>query len=254
MNFGDRLKQLRTQKNLTQPQLAQAIGIEQSYLSKLENDKSVPGADIFQAILRALRMDVASFLEGVDDNIVHRELRQVPEVANHLNSQFALRIHSVKRWLYCSGVAGALGLTLFVAGYHQLVFSNLQYTYESKGVVLPGEPSDLFDHYNYRSWIDVTTTGVRENKEEEYRKRLAELLGRMNLDVVTIRENRGDTFMQQVAGGTRIYKKTIPSVQVRAENRCFMVAGLLLTFASLFGFLVEMRLRQLKSRTAQAAQ
>ena len=91
MNFGDRIKQLRTQKNLTQPQLAQAIGIEQSYLSKLENDKSVPGADIFQSILRAFNMDVATFLEGVDDNIVHRELRQVPEVANHLNSQVALK-------------------------------------------------------------------------------------------------------------------------------------------------------------------
>jgi transcriptional regulator with XRE-family HTH domain len=94
MNFGDLLKQLRTQKSLTQPQLAQAIGIEQSYLSKLENDKSIPGADIFQAILRALQVDVATFLEGVDDHIVHRELRQVPEVANHLSSQVALRIHN----------------------------------------------------------------------------------------------------------------------------------------------------------------
>jgi len=42
MNFGERIKQLRTERNMTQPQLAEAIGIEQSYLSKLENDKSVP--------------------------------------------------------------------------------------------------------------------------------------------------------------------------------------------------------------------
>lgn len=32
MNFGEKLKQIRTQKNLTQPQMAEAIGIEQSYL------------------------------------------------------------------------------------------------------------------------------------------------------------------------------------------------------------------------------
>ncbi len=129
MNFGDRIKQLRTQKNLTQPQLAQAIGIEQSYLSKLENDKSIPGADIFQSILRAFNIDVATFLEGVDDNIVHRELRQVPEVANHLNSQGALRIHNVKKWLFGSAIAGVLGLTLYAAGYKQLLFYDWQYTY-----------------------------------------------------------------------------------------------------------------------------
>src|SRR3954466_14739098 len=100
MNFGDRLKQLRNQKSLTQPQLAQAIGIEQSYLSKLENDKSVPGADIFQAILRALQMDVATFLQGVHRAIVRRELGQVPEVANHINAQSAQRIHKAKQWLF----------------------------------------------------------------------------------------------------------------------------------------------------------
>ena len=47
MNFGEKLKQIRTQKNLTQPQMAEAIGIEQSYLSKLENDKSIPSAEMF---------------------------------------------------------------------------------------------------------------------------------------------------------------------------------------------------------------
>ena len=81
MNFGDRIKQLRTQKNLTQPQLAQAIGIEQSYLSKLENDKSVPGADIFQSILRAFNMDVASFLEGVDDKLAGADRTFVEKAA-----------------------------------------------------------------------------------------------------------------------------------------------------------------------------
>jgi transcriptional regulator with XRE-family HTH domain len=253
MNFGDRLKQLRTQKNLTQPQLAQAIGIEQSYLSKLENDKSVPGADIFQAILRALKMDVALFLEGVDDNVVHRELRQVPEVANHLNSQFALRIHSVKRWLYCSGIAGALGLTLFSAGYRQLLFSDSLYTYESKGVVFPNEPPDIFT--NPHLWITATMI-AREHKERdaEYSKRSAEIMSRMKPDILALRENRGDTFIEAVAGGTRIYALRSTVVQPRAENRYLMLAGLLLAFAGLFGFLVEMRLRQLTGRIAQAVQ
>ncbi|MGB9107189.1 MAG: helix-turn-helix domain-containing protein [Telluria sp.] len=54
MNFGERLKQLRTEKGLTQPQFAQVAGIEQSYLSKLENDKSVPSAEMFTTMLAGL--------------------------------------------------------------------------------------------------------------------------------------------------------------------------------------------------------
>jgi len=243
MNFGDRLKQLRTQKNLTQPQLAQAIGIEQSYLSKLENDKSVPGADIFQSILRAFHMDVASFLEGVDDNIVHRELRQVPEVANHLNKQVALRVHNVKKWLFSSAIAGVLGLTLFVAGYKQLLFSDWQYSYESHGVVHPGEPNELYD--TYQSWLGAKIR-AGEITEDQAAKRIAEIRSRMQVDYLTIREHRGDHFIEQVPGGSRIYQLMNSSFQARAENRYLMLAGVLLAFASLFGFIVEMRLRQLK--------
>ena len=102
MNIGEKIKQLRTEKNLTQPQLAEAIGIEQSYLSKLENDKSVPSADIFQAILKALNIEVGSFLEGIDDKIIHRQLRQIPEVANYLNAGVAYKVHNIKKWLFCS--------------------------------------------------------------------------------------------------------------------------------------------------------
>src|SRR5688572_20958373 len=243
MNFGDRIKQLRTQKNLTQPQLAQAIGIEQSYLSKLENDKSVPGADIFQSILRAFNMDVASFLEGVDDNIVHRELRQVPEVANHLNSQVALKVHNVKKWLFGSAIAGALGLTLYVAGYKQLLFSDWQYTYESQGVVHPDEPSDIYAMF--QPWLGAKIR-AGEMGEEEAGKRIAEIMTRMKVEYRTVREHRGDAFIEQVPGGSRVYKLKNPSYQVRAGNRYLMFAGILLAFTGLFGFIVEMRLRQLK--------
>ena len=243
MNFGDRIKQLRTQKNLTQPQLAQAIGIEQSYLSKLENDKSVPGAEIFQAILRAFQMDVATFLEGVDDNIVHRELRQVPEVANHLNSQAALRIHSVKTWLFGSGVAGVLGLTLFGAGYKQLLVSNWQHTYESQGVVHSDEPSDVYTVFD--KWM-AEKVRAGEVDEAAAHTRRAELLSRVRVDFRTLRENRGDAFIEQVEGGTRIYKYKSASYQEQPVNRYLMLAGMFLAFASLVGFIVEMRLRTLK--------
>ncbi len=51
MNIGERIKQLRIDKNLTQPQLAELANIEQSYLSKLENDKYIPSREILCSLL-----------------------------------------------------------------------------------------------------------------------------------------------------------------------------------------------------------
>ena len=59
MNFGDKIRQLRTDKNLTQPELAAAMGIEQSYLSKLENGKSLPSNDMLQRILDVFGTDTS---------------------------------------------------------------------------------------------------------------------------------------------------------------------------------------------------
>lgn len=244
MNFGDRLKQLRTQKNLTQPQLAQAIGIEQSYLSKLENDKSVPGADIFQAILRALKLDVAAFLEGVDDAVVHRELRQVPEVANHLNAQVALRIHSAKRWVFGSAFTGIVGLSLFFAGQQQLLFPGNLYSYESAGVVRADEPSDVFDSPG--SWLR-TQMKAGVFSEEEWAKRDLEMTKRTKRDVVALDQSRGMGYAEQVPGGTRYYQLMSQSFEPRKQNRYLMLAGLVLTLSSLFGFVVEMRLRGIRN-------
>lgn len=39
MTFGQRVRELRTGKNLTQRELADRIGINFTYLSKIENDK-----------------------------------------------------------------------------------------------------------------------------------------------------------------------------------------------------------------------
>ena len=70
---------------MTQPQLAEAIGIKQSYLSKLENDKSVPSAEMFQSIIKTLEMDAKDFLKDIDKKILNGPLKKIPEVANFIN-------------------------------------------------------------------------------------------------------------------------------------------------------------------------
>jgi transcriptional regulator with XRE-family HTH domain len=224
VNFGEKLKQLRAERNLTQPQLAQAIGIEQSYLSKLENDKSIPSADIFQSILKAFGLDVAAFLEGVDEKQVHRDLRQVPEVANHLNSVITTRIHDIRTWLYGSGIALVLGLTLGLAGQRGWLFSNKQYNYHSAGVLLPGESPQSFSMFQFQP----------------------ETINRVMPDHRLLDVYRGEGFTETVPGGTRYYTYRNYSVTVRPQNRILMLTGALLTFGGIVGFIIEARLRRVR--------
>jgi transcriptional regulator with XRE-family HTH domain len=241
MNVGERIRQLRSERNLTQPQLAQAIGIEQSYLSKLENDKSVPSADIFQGVLKAFSIDVGSFLEGVDSKIVHGDLRQIPEVANLLNAKAARRVHDIRKWLLGSAAACVLGLTAIVAGYRGLIVSNLHVSYRSDGVVLPGEPANIFDSFRL---LLMAKTASGELTHREGEKLAAGYITRQDKDVVTLNEFLGTSFTQVVNGGRRLYEFNGQTESIRTENRWLMLLGTFLTFGGIFGFVVEARLRR----------
>jgi transcriptional regulator with XRE-family HTH domain len=241
--FGEKVRKLRAERNLTQPQLAQAIGIEQSYLSKLENDKSVPSADIFQAILKAFAIDAATLLAGVDENQVRTDLRQVPEVAEHLKAGVARKIHRIKAWLFGSGVALALGLALALAGYRGLLFSNLQYNYESPGVLLPGETPDFFDNFRGQLHQQEAAGLITPQQRAE---RVAAIEKRKGVDYRLVDEYRGRGFLETVPGGSRYFFFQHPSDFGRPQNRWLMFVGALLAFAGIVGFFIEARLRSVR--------
>jgi transcriptional regulator with XRE-family HTH domain len=245
LNFGEKVKQLRAERNLTQPQLAQAIGIEQSYLSKLENDKSVPSADIFQGILRAFSIDVATFLEGVDDKIVHRDLRQIPEVANHVSARASVKIHSIRAWLFSSAIACVLGLTLGFAGYRGLLYSNTQYNYVSQGVLSAGEPTNIFDDHVHQQLLQARFF-AKLLTDAEYATQAEEFKRRINQQVMLLDDYRGEAFLQKVDGGQRLYKMAAQKLVERPQNRWLMFIGALLAFSGIIGFVVEQRLRSVK--------
>ena len=219
--------------------MAEAIGIEQSYLSKLENDKSVPSADIFNSILKGLAVDLSNFLEGIDEKIIHRDLRQIPEVANYLNTGIAYKIHNLKKWLYGSAAACVLGTTFIVTGYKGLIFSDDQYYYFSEGIVLRGESKDIFG--NWGTQFQLLSSDAVEVRNIKAR----EMFQRKNEDFLVVHEYRGDKFNLAVDGGSRTYSLMNSTQMVRTENRLFMLLGTLCTFAGIFGFLVEARLRKI---------
>ncbi|MCP4663131.1 MAG: helix-turn-helix domain-containing protein [bacterium] len=63
--FGQKLRHLRQTKGLTLRALASAVGVDFTYLSKIENGKAgyVPRADTIRAIATALDTDALELLE-----------------------------------------------------------------------------------------------------------------------------------------------------------------------------------------------
>ena len=105
---GEKLKELRNDKELTQPEMAEAIGIEQSYLSRLENDKSLPSNDVFVRILEVFGLDIADVMDDLDQSS-RNQLRALPDVADHYHRQKQLIIGNRQRWLLGSATMLALG-------------------------------------------------------------------------------------------------------------------------------------------------
>ena len=81
MKLGEKIKLLRTEKELTQPELAHKAGIEQSYLSKLENDKAIPSFDIINRVAMALESTGMGIIDTLSQSYVENNLSHIPEVA-----------------------------------------------------------------------------------------------------------------------------------------------------------------------------
>lgn len=63
--FGQKLREFRQEKGLTLRALAEAAGVDFTYLSKIENDKVgyLPGAETIRELAQALGVDAIGLLE-----------------------------------------------------------------------------------------------------------------------------------------------------------------------------------------------
>ena len=68
MEFGERLRELRKSQGLTLRGLAEAVGVDFTYLSKIENGKAgyLPGADTIRSLAEALETDPLELLQLAD--------------------------------------------------------------------------------------------------------------------------------------------------------------------------------------------
>lgn len=93
--FGQAIKRLRIQRGLTQRKLAEQVGIDFTYLSKVENDKGDPpaeekvrrlaailGCDVEDLLARALKFPPELRARASRDQRFARLLRRLPDASD----------------------------------------------------------------------------------------------------------------------------------------------------------------------------
>jgi transcriptional regulator with XRE-family HTH domain len=69
-SFGERLKQIRLQKGLSQSELAEAVGVHYSHIGKYERNQSRPYVETLTKLAEALSISADFLLEGVEEDAV----------------------------------------------------------------------------------------------------------------------------------------------------------------------------------------
>lgn len=245
MNFGDKLKQIRTQRNWTQPQMAEVLNIEQSYLSKLENDKCLPSAEMFQGILHKLSLSSTEFLADLDKSLLQNELKLIPDVAAYLSQSQQSRMKIIKTYLFVSALICLFGVSAIFAAKREIFFSNHIYTYESRGVIYDGEPENIYEKYrefNHTKLAAGVFDIMQMNREVyEFESK------RLRPEIIESDRDLGNQFLRKLDKAYRKFqlKDTRARVSAVSSNRYLEFLGAVLLACGLLGFLIEWRLRKL---------
>ncbi|MDE3272679.1 helix-turn-helix domain-containing protein [Pseudoalteromonas sp. G4] len=244
MTLGEKLKQLRQEKGLSQPELATEAGIEQSYLSKLENDKSLPSNDILRKILAAFQVSLADL---ISDELVQKDIqrfKQIPDVEQYLAQQSQNQFIKRRNLLLAASICMVIAVTLFYAGKSKLLFNEHVYQYESLGVIYDNEPDSMFTRWSIDYFPHRYNDNASEQIKQEYQKLKLEIARRYNKEYQLTSNYLGEQYRQQVDGGRRVYKYTgtVGFAQTRSINGWLQILGVLLFSIGIMGFVLERRL------------
>jgi len=120
LKLAEQLVTLRKEKGWTQAEAAKIISIQQSYLSKLENDHFIPSDDVIEKLSRAY-------------NIKSEKLQHIPK------KHFFGKFNSI--------LLPLLGIFLLISGSNALLFSATFYTYKTEPI-LPANKEELYFDYH----------------------------------------------------------------------------------------------------------
>ncbi len=235
MTLGEQLKKLRNAKEMSQPDLANLAGIEQSYLSKLENDKSMPSNDIFRKLLTAFELSLSQFLLAFDKSYLMAQLSQIPDIEHWLKQQQQSQMVNQRRYLYFCSALIVFALTLFYTGQSKILLPEIQFQYYSEGVVLAGEPKNIFN-----DWHKLMPEGHEGRKA--YHKKSVEMTQRKNEKYLLSDKFLGQNYVESLPEGLRLYYANGEKTITEPVNAWLRIAGVFFFVMGIMGFIIERRL------------
>ncbi len=123
--IGVLLKELRKEKNLTQAELAEKLGVSNRSISRWENGMTMPDFDLLIELADFYEVDVREILDGERNNTgraVHKE--EVLLMAEYTNQE-KRRLTRVVRWMFLYGLLALtanmlleeMGIRTFLTGF-----------------------------------------------------------------------------------------------------------------------------------------
>lgn len=188
MKFGDYLRQKREENGWTQPEAAAKAQIEQSYLSKLETGKSYPSEDIFGRLVKTYTLDVRDMTSHIFSAELDK-LRDIAEVRAVVLRQQQSENRYMRGWLVAGLVMLMVGSGILGLAYSTAEPDRYTYYYRSEGIIKSDESPMIFQ---------FLAAGVPDSDNQN-------LMDRVDYDFVNHDNKRGDTYIEQVAGGYRKY-------------------------------------------------
>lgn len=99
-NIGNFIQKKRREKNLTQEQLAERLGVSNKTVSKWENGKCLPDYSVIELLCKELGVTVAELLCGKANNTVEDSDDERDPKDNHLKSEddIKLLLYRIHQW------------------------------------------------------------------------------------------------------------------------------------------------------------
>ncbi len=74
MSIGERIKELRAAKKLTQTELAKKVGLTYIQVGRYETQKSKPSSEVLQKLANALDTTTDFLMQGNSDDVISAQL------------------------------------------------------------------------------------------------------------------------------------------------------------------------------------
>ena len=225
MKLSEKIKQLRNEAGLTQPELAHKADIEQSYLSKLENDKGSPSFEVISKIASALGFDAMSLIESLDQQYIQDNLSHLPEIAAKAAEMRVKKSQQMKKRYVQATLLILMGIVCLLFGQSKVIFSENLYEYYSEGIIAKKEPLQQFQTHPIKL--------IDENWEAA-KKRITANITRLDQKYLSVDNYLGENFIQPLGESRRNFRLIERSEHVATGNQLFIVFGFVVFVAGCF--------------------